>query len=155
MTHVFAGKPKTRPLRERFMEKFVVAENGCWEWTGMLQFKEGYGLIWRDGCHRLAHRASYELFVGAMKPKDCVLHRCDNRRCVNPDHLFLGTRTDNHNDMMAKGRHVNPNSKGLTPSDVVEIRTSALNQPQLARKFGVSQVLISRIQHRKCWKRVA
>lgn len=75
----------------------------CWLWTRH-RMKNGYAQTYFGGRKRLVHRVSYELFVGP--PLDLmVLHRCDVRHCVNPEHLFLGTAADNTHDMIAKGRH--------------------------------------------------
>lgn len=97
-------------LEERFRRHTAIAENGCWEWQGSVD-GSGYGMLSRPkpstGAKMLrAHRVSYELYRGAIPPDRCVLHRCDNVRCVRPDHLFLGSRTENNADRDQKGRHI-------------------------------------------------
>ena len=84
--------------------------SGCWIWEGTRE-RKGYGRLGRghSSGQLLAHRASYELFVGPIPDGMMVLHRCDIPSCVNPEHLFIGTAADNARDEVAKGR--NPNTK--------------------------------------------
>ena len=79
-------------------------ETGCIEWTGYLR-GDGYGSLRIDGKQVQAHRAAYEATFGKIENGLFVCHRCDNRKCINSDHLFLGTNQDNVDDMVAKGRH--------------------------------------------------
>jgi hypothetical protein len=75
----------------------------CWEWTGAIG-STGYGNFHVNGKYISGPRYSYILHYGKIKYKEWVLHKCDNRKCVNPDHLFLGTQQDNTNDMVSKNR---------------------------------------------------
>ena len=94
-------------MRDRFETKFEpITESGCWIWMAG-RFDTGYGSFWLNGTDVRAHRVAYELYVGAIPEGMWVLHRCDIRECVNPDHLFLGTHQDNMDDMARKGRHAN------------------------------------------------
>lgn len=94
-------------IAEKLNSKYEpVPESGCWLWTDHLD-KDGYGLV-RDGKKmKRPHRVSYEIKHGPIQNGLYVLHRCDVRCCVNPDHLFLGTQEDNVRDMIAKGRDLN------------------------------------------------
>lgn len=100
------------PAQRLWYSVRVNDETNCWEWTGTKN-KQGYGLILVYGKHRSTHRFVYELMVGDIPPGDgyfgtCVLHRCDNRACLNPAHLFLGSHKENMQDMAAKGRTGKP-----------------------------------------------
>lgn len=89
---------------ERHVVKVPIA--GCWIWTGSLA--GGYGQLTHKGKHRTAHRASYEAFNGPIIDSLWVLHRCDNRACVNPHHLYAGTPVDNRKDMLQRSGWKHP-----------------------------------------------
>lgn len=145
-------------LGERLLRRVIVAASGCWEWQGCRP--RGYGQIRLDGGMRLAHRAAWKAFRGPIPDGLCVLHRCDNPPCLNPEHLFIGTRADNNADKAAKGRargavmpgRSNPSAK-LTEDEVRQIRASVgQTQRALAARFGVTQPQICAIRLRKSWK---
>lgn len=100
--------PKAMALSEGFWDRVAIAgQDECWLWLGALK-DTGYGQLTRLHISRSplkAHRVAYELTNGPIQGGLHVLHRCDNRRCVNPAHLFLGTNDDNVRDMFAKKRN--------------------------------------------------
>lgn len=90
-------------LQKRFLTKFKILENGCWEWIAY-KSKGGYGQIGKNKIIDKAHRASYELYIGDIPIGYDVCHSCDNPNCVSPFHLFSATHKDNMNDARQKGR---------------------------------------------------
>lgn len=126
------GEYRKRSLEDRFWEKVnkngpFIIDTPCWEWTGSLT--KGYGYIGINNCtkNEYAHRLSWIMAYGEIPDKLHVLHKCDNSKCVNPDHLWIGTNKDNQQDMIRKGRHnpvsfpgqSNPSAK-LTNEQVIE-----------------------------------
>lgn len=102
------GASRRTPLEERFW-LYVQKSDGCWNWTGGLSSK-GYAILkgeGGDGKRLQSSRVSWEIHNGPIPPGLFVCHRCDNPKCVRPDHLFLGTQTDNMQDCIRKGRHIN------------------------------------------------
>lgn len=96
----------TKSLFEEFFNRIKIsAKSDCWEWTGTFS-GTGYGKIMLNGVLYSSHRLSYSLFFGEIKNGLYICHSCDNRKCVNPAHLWAGTQSDNLWDMSAKGRNV-------------------------------------------------
>lgn len=90
---------------ERFEAKVeIITESGCWIWIGGTR-SDGYGQLSISGKTKVAHRVAYELYVGEIPEGMNVCHTCDVKSCVNPNHLFLGTQSDNMYDCVNKGRH--------------------------------------------------
>lgn len=159
-------------MLKRFNAKYSVdAKTGCWLWTasiGAPKGKDGYGqftLYLDDGTRKGgAHKAAWLFFRGEIPKGKWVLHKCDVRRCCNPDHLYIGDVKDNVRDAIERGRFVMPPHKTgeshgqskLTEKEVIEIRklyeTGNFTQRELARKFGVTQPLIGGITRRDIWK---
>jgi hypothetical protein len=142
---------------ENFWAQVQPADSGCHEWQGKRE-KSGYGRVSWHGKKRLAHRVAMYLrgLLEDLDSKACVLHRCDNPRCCNPEHLFFGTHSDNTRDAVAKGRQFMPNNRGersglskLTNAQASEVRrlyaAGGLSQYKLAAQFGVTQMAVSRI----------
>lgn len=128
----------------------------CWEWIASVA-KNGYGEFNINRRSHGSHRVAWELTVGPIPSGLWVLHQCDNRKCVNPDHLFLGTVTDNNKDKIKKGRSNRGEKHGhakLTAKDVVDIRIkvdSGITQTAIAKIYGVDPSTISYICNNKTW----
>jgi hypothetical protein len=130
--------------------QFVVKQpNGCWDWVGCFGKTSPYGVFYLKPKQTTASRAAFLLFKGALSADQQACHTCDRPECVNPEHLFAGTRLDNAADMIAKGRQAKgfslPHTK-LSPQQVEYVRTSDLRVGALAKKLGVSHSRISVIR---------
>lgn len=132
-----------------------VKSNGCHELISH-QGKD-YPTICRNNKIQGVHRYVYEQNYGQI-PKDLfVYHKCDNPKCCNPEHLFLGTIQDNNKDSYNKNRHVHGETHGaskLTEENVSEIRNSSKTGKELAQELNVSETTISDIRKMKTWKHI-
>lgn len=148
-------------FEERFWSK-ADRSNDCWVWTSG-KSSNGYGLVKRDSRTQYAHRVAYELTYGPIPAGSghhgtVVAHRCDNRACCNPQHLFLATQKENIADRDAKGRQGKAERHGrakLTKADVLAIRSAIGTQQAIAAAHGVTQQQVSRIRRREKWKHLA
>ena len=174
----------------RFEDKFITEPNsGCWIWFAASDDK-GYGRFRigskLDGSRQnaIAPRVSWLIYRGDLPEELCVLHRCDNPACVNPDHLFLGTHLDNMHDCVQKNRtskgerhsriqkahikpgpghhlHGKPGMRGtrngqskLTEDRIREIRADGRTNFEIATEYGISFQQVSRIKRRERWAHV-
>lgn len=150
-------KFKGLTLRERLLVSKVETPSGCWEWTET-RFSNGYGSVtYKDGKRYGAHRVSAEVFLGVNTRGRTVLHACDNKLCINPAHLSVGTSADNSADMTRKMRQAwgerNRGAK-LTAQDVTSLRVLADYLPReiLARIYGICPEHARRIINREAWR---
>lgn len=141
---------------ERFWAKVQRSDDGCWEWlAGHNSY--GYGVFRIGGRTLTAHRVAWELTYGEQ-PDGHVLHRCDNRNCVRPDHLFLGTWADNNADAISKHRHAYgvrvPTAKldEAAIPQIVKAYDSGMTQAAVGEAFGITQSNVSRILAGKAWR---
>lgn len=165
-------------LRRRFHAGYSIAPSSCWAWQRAVG-TNGYGFIGFGGHGVItAHRASW-LLHHSDPGEQMVLHKCDNRRCVNPEHLYLGSAKDNAADLMTRGtpyleirKHITPDverrrianlphgaahhrsAAKLTEDQVRSVRGAAGSQRAIAKRFGVSQQLVSKIKSGKYWRHV-
>ncbi len=130
--------------------------SGCHIWLGAC-VSHGYGIVRNGGKNWLAHRLAWSLRNGAIPDGMHVLHRCDCPWCVNVDHLFLGSRKDNMQDMKKKGRGRPPKGEEhvravLTEADVFAIRSSPLMESEIAEIYGVHRATIGNIRRNETWR---
>lgn len=152
------------------MKKYTLKkENGCWDWIGSKD-KHGYGQFCIKANNNpkqrfvFAHRESYKFYKSKLSDDFVVCHHCDNPSCINPDHLWAGTQTENHKDMHNKGREGHGSAKGentpvskLKNQNITEIRSMYENgksQQKIADIFGVTQGTISSILRKATWKHI-
>lgn len=152
-------------VSERLKRYSVVnGETGCIEWIGALSSKDkfGYGTLTIHGKKHRAHRLAWEINFGGIPKGMFVCHKCDNPKCINPEHLFIGANKDNCDDRDKKGRNVvkkgieNSNSK-LTERQVVYIRklySIGLSQQNIATLFFVSKPTIQKITSNTYWRHI-
>lgn len=152
-----SGDMKTAGIVERLLGKATEDEQtGCWNWTAAVS-NAGYGQFGFEGKVQTAHRVSYKIFVDEIQPGLVICHRCDNRRCINPSHLFVGTVADNSADMAAKNRstHGTKNySAKLSEKDVLAIFSDPRTHRSIGAAYGVSNPTVWSIKSGKTWARV-
>ena len=152
----------SQEIKDRFWSKVNKTDN-CWEWKACLN-NYGYGLF-SANCKKIsAHRFSFQNHHNRLiEDEMCILHSCDNRKCVNPAHLSEGTKQDNITDMVNKGREYHPKGEKngiskLTQKQVLEIREKysqgGTTQQKLAEEYEVTQTLIGYIVRYEIWAHI-
>lgn len=144
--------------RDRFFAKVRKTET-CWVWTAAI-YGSGYGKFWDGEKVDGAHRVSYRLFVDEIPKDNVVLHRCDNKLCVNPEHLDVGTQADNLQDMHKKGRqrsqetYIKQSGDKAWNASLTNLQAEAIRKEyltgntswlKLATKYGVAKRTIGNI----------
>lgn len=162
---------------KRFSNGYIIDNvTGCWNWCKAIS-NNGYGKIGVSSYKTMTtHRVSWLIKYGEIKDNLFVLHKCDNRKCVNPDHLYLGTVKDNSRDLMERGnpyleirKHLTPeiekrrlaalprgkehhrSAAKLTEEQVMEIFHSDDPQKEIAKRFGIIQQTVSLIKRKERW----
>lgn len=155
--------PNHRNTAEGFWARLdrSAGADGCWAWQGHAD-RDGYGEVAVYGVgHLRAHRAAWFYTHGTDPVGSYVLHRCDNPKCCNPAHLFLGTAADNHADSVGKGRHSHGVKHGMAKLDEARVRAirAAADDGQtyvaIARLHGVSPQTAACVAKRSTWAHVA
>ncbi len=148
--------------KERFKNSFIIdLKTGCWVWQKHKQ--NGYGYININKVNWRAHRYSYLINKGSLPINKWILHTCDNRACVNPDHLYAGTAKENYQDMVNRhperifycGKYQKGEAHSRTKlkeKDVIEILNSKLEAKELVSLYGICLGHLYRIKKRKYWK---
>lgn len=132
-----------KSTQQRFEEKVKKMDSGCHEWQSVLH-RDGYGKFYYNGNQIPAHRAAYQIYKGEIGGF-MVLHTCDNRLCVNPEHLYLGNAKQNTADMHERGRNVGNTKYSLDlVNEAKEMYASGMTQQQIANKLGIDQTTISK-----------
>ena len=158
---------KIIPLEERFSQKIIkgLEPDECWIWIGRIS-NTGYGNISKGRGYEgvvSAHRLSFTIHKGNIPAGLIVMHSCDNRRCVNPLHLFLGTHKTNAEDCISKGRFKAPSKGSKHPRSILteeqakkakDLSGQYGAQKALAKEYGVHQTTISAIMRNKNWKHI-
>lgn len=131
---------------------------GCWIWDGRLEWN-GYGRVWYEGRFEIAHRIVYRLTHNINIDDVFICHKCDERSCVNPDHMFIGNQKDNMQDRNEKSRQAKGEKHGmhkLNRWEVFNIRKllteTNMKQKEIAGMFGVTSMTISNIHKRHSWR---
>ena len=154
------SKLKDADVDRKFWSRVLVGDGACWEWAGPVG-STGYGKISQNQQTLSAHRVSYELNIGPIPIGMLVCHHCDNRKCVRPSHLFVGTFQENMDDMKAKGRQKNPHPcdkhphAKLTVREVQDIRrriSDGERTKDITELYGVEYTAIHNIRHKNTWR---
>lgn len=150
------GRPITKEIIEE--RSRVVTETGCWIWIGRVS-GNGYGLLKRLNKSMSAHRASYEAFCGEISDGMNILHKCDTKTCVNPDHLYQGTHIQNMQDMKNRGRGYSAfgnefAKRKINEEKALKIFNSTASNKETAELYGVSKTTVHRIKRKMIWRSI-
>lgn len=147
---------REEPFDVRFRRHYVKTD-ACWIWFKDF-YPNGYGHFTFRGVQKGAHRWSYERYVGQIPNGMIVCHNCDNRSCVNPEHLFLGSQQDNITDCVKKGRNPKGEKNGMAKLSEQAVRfilaNNSLSSRKLSKMLGVTRHSITNVRNKKTWKHI-
>lgn len=123
-------------LKQRLLSNIQKTESGCWDWTK--SFRNGYGVLSLSGKNHSAHRLSYQVFKGNIPEGMLICHSCDNKKCINPDHLFIGSYSDNTKDAVLKGIIVVPKGKEFETGHLPKNSTLDKEKAQELKQFTLA-----------------
>jgi hypothetical protein len=130
----------------------IVHSGGCWLWSGRTN-NYGYGVIRVKGKNVYTHRLSWELRNGRKIPSGLMVrHSCDNRTCIHPDHLSLGTHQDNMKDMADKGKRTNHKLSETQVRRLVKLRDDGVPVDKYAKELGIGVTYARRVAAKKAWR---
>jgi hypothetical protein len=152
--HLIVRK-KGDPVKSFWMR--VDKSESCWEWDGYI-YPNGYGSHKVQGVTTYAHRYSWVIHFGPIPENMCVCHKCDNRKCVNPSHLFLGTHQDNMRDMDEKDRRTLPKGQKISVEQakrIKELGIQGVHFNEIAYTYGLKRCTVANIVAGRIWKRLS
>lgn len=148
------GHRKQPPVSVRFWSKVQKDDpQNCWNWAGG-HSNTGYGVFTVNHVSYSAHRYAWTLTYGDIPNGLWVLHHCDNHSCVNPNHLFLGTQSDNLKDMASKGRQPSKKLSHEQVRQIRKLRARGLMLKDISRIFGISMAVVSKIARLELWRAI-
>jgi len=153
-----------KTLEEIFDNYTIDKTTNCWNWNRAID-SSGYGAVKYCGKKHNVHRLVWMLLHDNLEKGICVCHKCDNRKCINPDHLFIGTQSDNMKDCVNKGRYFSNVIRGeknswskLSSKQVIEIRqlkeSKKISNKEIAKQYKVGYTAISKIIRGENWKHI-
>ena len=144
---------------KNFIEN-IIPSSGCWIWDGPYSWQGGYGKCKINKKSDFAHRISYKLWKGKIPKQFVVRHKCDNKFCVNPDHLILGTKKDNALDAVERGQIAFGERQGLSKltdakvAEIFKMRMTGVSTLEIAKIFNVTRDNILAVLNGKTWRHV-
>lgn len=143
--------------KTRFWSKVNKIEHGCWEWNGMIAHGNGYGTFHIKAWPYRAHRIVWMIVHNEDPAEFFILHKCHNKKCVNPAHLEKGTPAENSKDMTDAGRSAKGSRNGwarITEELAMLIFKAQGSQREIAKQYGVTQKTVSDIKKKKAWAHI-